>query len=84
MGVLLLESISDERTEETTRMPRKPKELIFDDDNPEWTEADFANATWFEGGLKATDLTPEILEQIRNARLHQPRLHHRGLDERRK
>jgi coproporphyrinogen III oxidase len=25
-------------------------------------------ALWFEGGLKMTDLTPEILAQIRNAR----------------
>jgi hypothetical protein len=67
MGVLLLESAFDTRPQET-RMPRKPKEPVFDDDNPEWTEQDFAKATWFEGGLKATDLTPEILEQVRNAR----------------
>jgi hypothetical protein len=68
MGVLLVESAFDTRTQEMTRMPRKPEEPIFDDDNPEWTEEDFAKATWFEGGLKVTDLTPEILEQVRNAR----------------
>jgi hypothetical protein len=49
-------------------MSRKAKEPMFDDDNPEWTEEDFARATRFEGGIKATDLTPEILEQVRNAR----------------
>jgi hypothetical protein len=49
-------------------MPRKPKEPVFDDDNPEWTEEDFAKATRFEPGLKMTDVTPEILEQVRNAR----------------
>jgi hypothetical protein len=68
MDVLLPEIAFDARTQEMTRMPRKPKEPVFDDDNPEWTEEDFAKATWFEGGLKATDLTPEILEQVRNAR----------------
>ena len=35
------------------------------DDNPEWTENDFARATQFPGGIKVTDLTPEILEQVR-------------------
>jgi hypothetical protein len=43
---------------------RKSKEPVFDDDNPEWTEEDFANAMRFEGGIKATDLTPEILAQV--------------------
>ncbi|MEA2895689.1 MAG: hypothetical protein QOJ84_1304 [Bradyrhizobium sp.] len=45
-------------------MPRKMKEPVFDDDNPEWTEEDFAVATRFEGGIKATDLTPEILARV--------------------
>jgi hypothetical protein len=45
-------------------MIRKLKEPLFDDDNPEWTEEDFANATHFEGGIKATDLTPEILARV--------------------
>ena len=68
MGVLLPEIAFDAHMQEMTRMPRKSKEPVFDDDNPEWTEEDFARATWFEGGLKLTDLTPEILEQVRNAR----------------
>jgi hypothetical protein len=47
---------------------KKSKEPVFDDDNPEWTEEDFAKAVRFEGGLKAKDITPEILEEIKNAR----------------
>lgn len=49
-------------------MPRKSNEPVFDDDNPEWTEEDFANATHFPGGIKATDLTPEILASIPRSR----------------
>jgi uncharacterized protein (DUF4415 family) len=45
-------------------MSRKPKEPVFDDDNPEWTEEDFAMATRFEGGIRVTDLTPEILARV--------------------
>jgi uncharacterized protein (DUF4415 family) len=45
-------------------MSRKPKEPVFDDDNPEWTAEDFAVATRFEGGIKAKDLTPEILARV--------------------
>ncbi|MDB5655256.1 MAG: hypothetical protein JWQ94_2869 [Tardiphaga sp.] len=45
-------------------MPRKPKEPIFDDDNPEWTEADFARATRIEPSIKVTELKPEILAGI--------------------
>ena len=45
-------------------MPRKLKEPVFDDDNPEWTEQDFAKATRFDPPIKATDLTPEILATI--------------------
>ena len=45
-------------------MPRKAKEPVFDDDNPEWTEEDFAIATSFEPGIKASDLTPEILANV--------------------
>jgi uncharacterized protein (DUF4415 family) len=48
-------------------MPRKSKQPVFDDDNPGWTAADFAKATRFEG-LKAKDLTPEILASIPRAR----------------
>ena len=46
-------------------MPRKLKEPVFDDDNPEWTEEDFARATYFDHPIKAKDLTPEILARIR-------------------
>lgn len=45
-------------------MSRKAKEPVFDDDNPEWTEEDFALATRFAPGIKATDLTPEILAKV--------------------
>jgi uncharacterized protein (DUF4415 family) len=45
-------------------MPRKPKEPIFDDDNPEWTKADFARATKFPPGMKLKDLKPGELERI--------------------
>ena len=45
-------------------MPRKLKEPVFDDDNPEWTEEDFAMATRFDPPIKAKDLTPEILARV--------------------
>jgi uncharacterized protein (DUF4415 family) len=45
-------------------MSRKLKQPVFDDDNPEWTEEDFAAATRFRGGIKAKDLTPEILTRV--------------------
>jgi uncharacterized protein (DUF4415 family) len=45
-------------------MSRKQKEPVFDDDNPEWTDEDFAVATRIEGGIKAKDLTPEILARV--------------------
>jgi uncharacterized protein (DUF4415 family) len=46
-------------------MPRKLKEPIFEDDNPEWTEEDFSRATYFAPPIKVKDLTPEILARIR-------------------
>jgi uncharacterized protein (DUF4415 family) len=46
-------------------MVRKLKEPVFDDDNPAWTEEDFASATRLEPSIKAKDLTPEILRRIR-------------------
>ena len=50
-------------------MPRKIKEPVFDEDNPEWTAEDFARATRFPDGIKAKDITPEILEMVsRNTR----------------
>jgi uncharacterized protein (DUF4415 family) len=48
-------------------MPRKVKEPVFDDDNPEWTKADFANATRFDG-VKMSDLTPEMLARVKKTR----------------
>ncbi len=45
-------------------MPRKLKEPIFDDDNPEWTKADFAKATKFPAGVRLKDLKPGELARI--------------------
>jgi uncharacterized protein (DUF4415 family) len=45
-------------------MPRKVKQPIFDDDNPEWTKADFAAATKFPGGLRLKDLKPGELARL--------------------
>lgn len=44
-------------------MHRKLKEPVFDEDNPEWTEEDFAKARPPEEVLP-----PEILAQFKNAR----------------
>ncbi len=44
-------------------MPRKLKEPVFDDDNPEWTEADFAKARPPEEVLP-----PELLAQFKATR----------------
>ena len=43
-------------------MPRKPKEPVFDDDNPEWTKADLAKATNFPHGVRLKDLKPGEFE----------------------
>ena len=45
-------------------MSRKAKEPIYDDDNPEWTKADFAKATKFPAGIKLKDLQPGELERL--------------------
>jgi uncharacterized protein (DUF4415 family) len=45
-------------------MSRKLKEPVFDDDNPEWTKADFAKATKWPSGIRLKDLTPSALAQI--------------------
>jgi uncharacterized protein (DUF4415 family) len=45
-------------------MPRKSKEVVFDDDNPEWTKADFARAVPFPPGVKLKDLKPGELERL--------------------
>jgi uncharacterized protein (DUF4415 family) len=45
-------------------MSRKLKAPIFDDDNPEWTEEDFAKATKFPAGVRLGDLKPGELARI--------------------
>jgi uncharacterized protein (DUF4415 family) len=45
-------------------MSRKLKEPVFDDDNPEWTKADFARATNFPAGVRMKDLKPGELARI--------------------
>jgi uncharacterized protein (DUF4415 family) len=45
-------------------MSRKLKEPVFDDDNPEWTKADFARATKFPEGVRLKDLKPGELSRI--------------------
>ena len=45
-------------------MSRKVKEPAFDDDNPEWTEADFARAKRFPKGMKLKDLKPGALVRL--------------------
>jgi len=45
-------------------MPRKAKQPVFDDDNPEWTKADFAKATKFPEGVRLKDLKPNELARI--------------------
>ena len=49
-------------------MPRKVKQPAIDDDNPEWTKADFAAATKFPGGVRLKDLRPSDLARIRGKR----------------
>ena len=44
-------------------MSRK-REPVFDDDNPEWTKADFAAATKFPRGLRLKDLKPAELDRL--------------------
>jgi len=44
-------------------MPRKSKEPVFDDDNPEWTKEDFAKARPPEEVLP-----PELLAQFKRTR----------------
>ena len=45
-------------------MSRKQKEPVFDDDNPEWTKADFARAVKFPAGVRLKDLKPSELARI--------------------
>ena len=45
-------------------MSRKAKQPVFDDDNPEWTKADFEKATKFPDGVRLKDLKPGELTRI--------------------
>ena len=45
-------------------MSRRAKEPIFDEDNPEWTKADFAKATKFPSGVRLRDLKPGELDRL--------------------
>jgi uncharacterized protein (DUF4415 family) len=47
-------------------MPRKAKQppVVFDDDNPEWTKADFARAVKWPAGVRLKDLKPGELARI--------------------
>jgi uncharacterized protein (DUF4415 family) len=55
-------------------MPRKKsKPVIFDDDNPEWTEEDFARATKFPPGTKFADATAFMMRQRGRPKLEKPK-----------
>jgi uncharacterized protein (DUF4415 family) len=45
-------------------MSRKMKKPVFDNENPEWTKADFAAATSFTPGVRLKDLKPGQLERL--------------------
>jgi uncharacterized protein (DUF4415 family) len=47
-------------------MPRKAKQppVVVDDDNPEWTKADFARAMKFPAGVRLKDLKPAELARM--------------------
>jgi uncharacterized protein (DUF4415 family) len=47
-------------------MPRKAKHKQpgFDDENPEWTEADFGKATRFQAGVRLKHVKPGELAQM--------------------
>jgi uncharacterized protein (DUF4415 family) len=45
-------------------MSRKAKPPVFDEDNPEWTKADFAAATKFPRGVRLKDLKTNELIRI--------------------
>lgn len=55
-------------------MPRqKDKPVIFDDDNPEWTEEDFARAIHFPKGIALKDLVREIAKSRGRPKLDKPK-----------
>jgi uncharacterized protein (DUF4415 family) len=45
-------------------MSRKPKPSTPDDENPEWTKADFARATKFPAGVRLKDIKPSKLVKM--------------------
>ena len=45
-------------------MPRKNKAFARDDENPEWTKADFAKATRFPAGARLKDIKPSELAKL--------------------
>jgi uncharacterized protein (DUF4415 family) len=49
-------------------MPRKSNPPVLDEENPEWTKADFAAATKFPRGVRLNDLTPTDLAKIAGKR----------------
>src|ERR1700682_3119591 len=57
----------DPAKEAVNAMPRKVKQPIIDDDNPEWTKADFAAATKFSG-VRLKDLKPGTLARVQGTR----------------
>jgi uncharacterized protein (DUF4415 family) len=48
-------------------MPRKVKRPVIDNDNLEWTKADFAIATKF-AGVRLKNLAPSALAKVRGKR----------------
>ena len=52
---------------------KKSKPVIFDEDNPEWTEDDFARATKFPPGTKFTDAAAIVMRQRGRPKLEKPK-----------
>jgi len=54
-------------------MPHKKNEPVFDDDNPEWTEADFARAKKYPPGTTLKDIVEEIVRSRGRPKLDKPK-----------
>jgi len=54
-------------------MPRKQNEPIFDDDNPEWTEADFERAKKYPAGTMLKDIVDDIVRSRGRPKLERPK-----------
>jgi uncharacterized protein (DUF4415 family) len=54
-------------------MPRKLKQPIFDADNPEWTEEDFAKGTRFPPGTLLIEATQQMLKKRGRPKLDKPK-----------